>query len=241
MKKNQDDSKFLKPSKLMKKNNNNFAVIFDMDGVIVDSNPVHKQALKQFCKQHGFNLTNSYLKSKIYGRANKDWLPELFQHDFPPQEYEKLAKEKEALFREMYSPVIKPLTGLISFLEDLDLNKIPRAIATSAPPENVEFTLQKTGTGKYFETIVHEKMIKKGKPDPEVFLKTISKLNFAPEKCVVIEDSIAGIQAAKKAGTKVVAVTTTLSLNKLFDYDLVINNFDELKVEHLKVLTAGIN
>ncbi|MBC8181268.1 HAD family phosphatase [candidate division KSB1 bacterium] len=225
----------------IKKNNYGFAVIFDMDGVIVDSNPVHKKALKQFCKSHGFDLTDSELRNKIYGRANKDWLPELFQNNLPAEEYEKLAKEKEALFRKLYSPVIKPLTGLINFLEELVLNNIPRAVATSAPPENVEFALEKTGTRKYFEIIVHEKMIKKGKPDPEVFLKTISKLNFAPEKCVIIEDSIAGIQAAKKAGTKVVAVTTTLSRNELFDYDLAINNFDELKVEHLKVLTADIN
>ncbi|MBL7094067.1 HAD family phosphatase [candidate division KSB1 bacterium] len=225
----------------IKKHNYGFAVIFDMDGVIVDSNPVHKKALKQFCKSHGFDLTDSELRNKIYGRANKDWLPELFQNNLPAEEYEKLAKEKEALFRKLYSPVIKPLTGLINFLEELVLNNIPRAVATSAPPENVEFALEKTGTRKYFEIIVHEKMIKKGKPDPEVFLKTISKLNFAPEKCVIIEDSIAGIQAAKKAGTKVVAVTTTLSRNELFDYDLAINNFDELKVEHLKVLTADIN
>jgi beta-phosphoglucomutase len=219
---------------------NDFAVIFDMDGVIVDSNPIHKTALILFCKQHGFNLTDSELRNKIYGRANKDWLPELFQFDLSPEEYEKLGKEKETLFRKMYDPIIKPVTGLINFLEKLQLNKIPCAVATSAPPENVEFTLNKTGTRKYFKTIVHEKMITKGKPDPEVFLKTISEIGFPPAKCVVIEDSLAGIEAAKSAGTKVIALTTTLSRSELFGSDMIINNFDELKIEHLKIL-AGNN
>jgi len=218
---------------------NDFAIIFDMDGVIVDSNPVHKKALKQFCKQYGFNLTDTELRNKIYGRANKDWLPELFEYDLSPEEYEKLAKEKETLFRKMYGPIIKPVTGLINFLEKLHLNNIPCAVATSAPPENVEFTLEKTGTRKYFETIVHEKMIKKGKPDPEVFLKTIYEIGLPAAKCIVIEDSLAGIKAAKSAGTKVIAVTTTLTHDELFGFDMVINNFDELKLEHLKILTGN--
>lgn len=209
-----------------------------MDGVLVDSNPSHKKALKQFCKQHGYNLTDSELKSKIYGRSNKDWLPELFRKDLTPEEYELLAQEKERLFRKIYEPVIEPVTGLINFLEKLVQKNIPRAIASSAPPENIEFILKKTKTQKYFETIVHEKMIKKGKPDPEIFLKTISKIGFLPEKCVVIEDSLAGIEAAKKAGAKVIALTTTLPQYELFGYDMVINNFDELEIEHLKILTG---
>ena len=219
----------------------NFAVIFDMDGVIVNSNPVHKIALKQFCNQQGYFLSEEDLKNKIYGRANKDWLPELFNNKFSRDEFEKLANEKEALYRKMYASTITPVKGLLSFLERLAENNITRAIATSAPPDNVEFTLKKTKTHKYFNIIIHEKMISKGKPDPEVYLKTISKINFAPEKCIVIEDSLAGVEAAKKAGTKVIGLTTTLAKEELYKTDRVINDFDELKVDDLQILINSLS
>ncbi len=128
-----------------------FSVIFDMDGVIVDSNPVHKKALKLFCRRHGYHLTEADLNDRIYGRSNKDWLPEFFQLDILPEEYEKLAQEKEILFREMYEPIIQPIKGLINFLENLSAHQIACAIASSAPPENVEFTIQKPAPKNIFQ------------------------------------------------------------------------------------------
>jgi len=203
------------------------AFIFDMDGVIVDSNPFHKIALKQFCSKHGRHLTEEELREKIYGRRNQDWITNLFG----PVEGEKLkafADEKEALFRELYAKDVKPLEGLPSFLKRLDDLKIPRAIATSAPRGNVDFTLEKTGIGSYFHTILDDSFVSNGKPHPEVYRKAAAALNYKPQQCVVFEDSLAGVEAGKRAGCKVVGITTTHSREELTGTDLVIDNFVEL-------------
>src|SRR3954463_2469677 len=119
--------------------NSTFAFIFDMDGVLIDSNPAHKIALQQFCKKYGHDLTEQELREKIYGRTNKDWIPNLFG-DISPELLHKYADEKEALFREIYAKDIVPVDGLIQFLDKLDKFKIARAIGTSAPRANVDFT-----------------------------------------------------------------------------------------------------
>src|SRR5882672_264696 len=100
------------------------AFIFDMDGVIVDSNPYHKIALKQFCEKHGFHLTDDQLINKIYGRTNKEWIPNLFG-ELPPDRLAEYAFEKETLFRQLYEKEIRPVKGLISFLEALVTQGIP--------------------------------------------------------------------------------------------------------------------
>ncbi len=221
--------------------NHSFAVIFDMDGVIVDSNPTHKIALKQFCEQHGYHLTDDELKTKIYGRANKDWLPDLFGDQMTPAEYKKLADKKESLFRKLFEPIIRPLNGLIDFLEMLRANDIPRAIASSAPPENVRFTLEKTGTKKYFDIVLDESSFTKGKPDPEIYVTTVSLMHYPPDRCIVFEDSLAGVAAARAAGCKVVGVTTTHPREDFFGTDLVIDNFENQELENLANLVQAKN
>jgi len=218
--------------------NQPFAIIFDMDGVIVDSNPTHTVALRKFCEMHGHYLTDEELKLKVYGRANKDWLPDIFGDQMTPTDYKKLADEKEALFRKLFEPIIQPLNGLIHFLESLKKNGVSMAVASSAPPENVVFTLEKTGTKKYFNIMLDETSFSRGKPDPEIYLKTASLLNFAPEKCIVFEDSIAGVEAARKAGCKVIGITTTHTKKEFIGTDLVINNFEGLGIQKLVKLNC---
>jgi len=212
-----------------------FAILFDMDGVIIDSNPFHKIALKQFCQQHGHDLTDEELRLKIYGRTNKDWIPNLFGA-LAPQLVAQYGEEKEAMFREIYKHDIKPVDGLIEFLDELDRNSIPRAIATSAPRSNVDFTLKYTGTGKYFETILDEAFVMRGKPDPEIYLKAARALGFKPQDCIVIEDSLSGVQAGKAAGCKVVAITTTHTPEELSITDLIISDFKTLRPTDLERL-----
>jgi beta-phosphoglucomutase len=195
-----------------------------MDGVIVDSNPFHKIALKQFCSKHGRHLTEDELREKIYGRRNQDWLTNVFG-SLEPGKLKAYADEKEALFREVYENDIKPLDGLRAFLKGLHDNGIARAIATSAPRANVDFTLSKTGIGNYFNTILDDSFVENGKPHPEVYLKAAEALNFEPAQCVVFEDSLAGVEAARKAGCKVVGITTTHRADELKDTDLTIDNF----------------
>ena len=203
-----------------------YAFLFDMDGVIVDSNPAHKIALRQFCSKHGYNLTDEQLREKIYGRTNKDWIPNLFGN-IGADLIRQYADEKEALFRELYAADIVPLDGLIGFIEKMD--GIPRAIATSAPRANVDFTLSKTRTEKYFPVILDEAFVNRGKPDPEIYLKTAAALGFDPKDCVVFEDSLSGVKAGKAAGCKVVGISTTHTQEELSETDLVMRDFSELE------------
>jgi HAD superfamily hydrolase (TIGR01509 family) len=200
------------------------AFIFDMDGVIIDSNPAHKIALKQFCKKYGYNLTEEQLREKIYGRTNKDWLVNVFG-SLDEKKLRAYADEKEALFRELYQHDIKPVGGLVDFLEQLDAQGLARAIATSAPRANVDFTLSKTGTGGYFPVILDESFVTRGKPDPEIYIKTAGALKFEPGRCIVFEDSLSGVKAAQAAGCKVVGITTTHTREELKDTDFIIDNF----------------
>lgn len=203
---------------------NSIAFIFDMDGVIVDSNPYHKIALKQFCKKYGRDLSEEELREKIYGRRNQDWLKSLFG-SLTPEKLKAYADEKELLFRQLYDKDIKTVEGLPAFLKKLDEQGIPKAIGTSAPRENVTFTLEKTGIAKYFDTILDDSFVSHGKPHPEIYLKTAKALGFDPGSCIVLEDSLAGVQSAKNAGCKVVGLTTTHSRNELSETDLILDNF----------------
>jgi beta-phosphoglucomutase len=200
------------------------AFIFDMDGVIIDSNPVHKIALRQFCKKYGHDLSEEQLREKIYGRTNKDWLVNIFGK-MDEQQIRTYADEKEALFRELYKNDVKPLNGLVDFLKKLDLYNYPRAIATSAPRANVDFTLKHTYTEKYFHVILDDTFVTKGKPEPEIYLKTAAALRFPPEKCIVFEDSLSGVKSGKSAGCKVVGLTTTHTREELNETDLNIEDF----------------
>ena len=205
------------------------AFIFDMDGVLVDSNPTHKVALKQFCKKHGYDLSEKDLREKIYGRTNRDWLLNLLGN-LNEETIKAYAEEKEALFRELYVD-IKPLAGLHTFLEKLEFVGIPRAIATSAPRANVDFTISRTNIERFFPVILDDSFVTKGKPDPQIYLKSAAALGLPPDKCVVFEDSLSGIMSAKRAGCKVVGVTTTHTREELAETDLNIDDFDGLEPE----------
>ncbi|HEY3405827.1 MAG TPA: HAD family phosphatase [Ohtaekwangia sp.] len=215
-----------------------FAILFDMDGVIIDSNPAHKIALRQFCKQHGHDLTDEQLRLKIYGRTNKDWIPNLFGGNLSAEKIAQYGEEKEAMFREIYKKDVKPVTGLIQFLDTMMDQKVPMAIATSAPRSNVDFTLEHTHTEKYFKAILDEAFVNRGKPDPEIYIKTAAALGFDPKDCVVIEDSLSGVQAGKAAGCKVIGITTTHTPEELVHTDMVISDFTGLRLAQLSALFA---
>lgn len=209
-----------------------FAFLFDMDGVIIDSNPFHKIALKQFCAGYGFELTEEDLHRKIYGRTNKDWIPAVFGN-LSAADVARYADEKEALYRDLYAQAVKPVAGLISFLEKTRRQEIPCAIGTSAQRANVDFTFAHTGTGKYFTAILDETFVTNGKPDPEIYIKAAAALGYPTSACVVFEDSVSGVEAGKRAGCKVVGITTTHSAAELVLTDMVIHNFEALEPEIL--------
>ncbi len=204
-----------------------------MDGVMVDNNLYHKRAWELFVQQHGFNLPEIELKEHVYGKINRDILLYLFGEDITDADIIKYANEKERFYQSIYSDYIKPTKGLIEFLNLLHSQNIPIAVATSAPPTNVGFVLSSLGVEKYFQIIVDDTDVKKGKPDPEIYLTTAKKLNMNPSDCVVFEDSLSGVQSAINAGMKVVAITTTHTKAELSNANLVIDDFSKLDINSL--------
>ncbi|MBS0000406.1 MAG: HAD family phosphatase, partial [Cyclobacteriaceae bacterium] len=147
----------------------------------------------------------------------------------------------EVIYRTLYRSRIKPLDGLFSFLDDLERNHVPMAMATSAPPGNIEFAFHYIPVAKYFKYQLNASDIKKGKPDPEIYIKSIQKLGLSPEECIVFEDSHSGIKAALAAGARVIGVSTTHKPSELNGVEKVIPDFIGIKYEDLlKILTGGI-
>ena len=210
-----------------------FAVIFDMDGVIVHTNPYHKIAIQQFCAEYNIQLNELTFQNKIYGRTNRDWLTNVFG-ELEEDQLQYYAEEKETLFRELYAPHLKPLGGIEKFLELLKANNVPLAVATSASSKNVDFILNKTGLRKFFSVILDERVVSHGKPNPEIYLKTAKALGFPNNKCIVIEDSLSGVTAGRKSGSKVIGITTTHTPEELKETNYVINDFNSLTIDTLK-------
>lgn len=211
------------------------AIIFDMDGVIVDNHRYHLQSWLSFFEQHDIRMSEAEYKKQVNGRVMHTILPQLLGRVLSPNEIRTLGEQKEAAYRKAYQADIQPTPGLVAFLEELRQQDIPRAIATSAPPANVEFTLEHTGLRAYFPVIVDDTMVTKGKPDPEVYLLSAKQLKIPPSRCIVFEDAILGIQAGKNAGMRVVGVATTHTQEELraTKADYVIDNFENLTVEKL--------
>ena len=139
--------------------------------------------------------------------------------------------EKEALYRKIYKPFIKPVEGLIPFMEVLNKMDIPIGMATSGIQVNIDFMFDHIPIKKYFKVIVNSSHIKNGKPNPEIYLKTASLLNISPGNCLVFEDAAVGITSAKSAGMTVVAIDTTQPHDQLKEADMIIHDF------HLKSIS----
>jgi beta-phosphoglucomutase-like phosphatase (HAD superfamily) len=153
----------------------------------------------------------------ISGTTNEYAFAQLFERELNPEEVQVLGDEIEVEFRNTISRSddFKEVTGLSALLAVAKSTGIKIALATSAPPENVELTLGTLGIDHYFDVIVDNTMVTRGKPDPEVYLKAVQKLGLPTEKCVVFEDSLAGVKSALDAGLRVVGVTTTHNHHEL--------------------------
>ncbi len=215
--------------------NHKIGLLFDMDGVIAHTNPHHKSVIKDFCKKYDIDVTDEFLEQKVYGRTNKEWIPEVFGH-IEESRIESLADEKESLFREQYKSDLKPVNGLLPFLEAMKAENVPMVVGTSAPYENADFILSGLEIQGYFAAILSSADVTVGKPHPEIYLKAAKAINLDPTKCVVLEDSLAGVKAGKAAGSKVIGITTTHTVEELKDCDLVISDFNNLRYTDIKAL-----
>jgi beta-phosphoglucomutase family hydrolase len=204
------------------------AVIFDMDGVIVDNHKYHLLAWEQFCLKHSFPCVISTFSAQYFGKSNHEILNALSGQILTSDIALKLGEEKEEVYRKLYRNEIKPLNGLVELLKKLKSDNKLVAIASSAPISKIDFVLDSLSIRLYFDVIVDVSMVKNSKPDPEIYLKAADLLNVNPSKCLVFEDSHSGIKAALSAGMNVIAIATTHKKEELNPNLLKINDFEEL-------------
>ena len=204
------------------------ALILDMDGVILHSNPLHRAAWELYSRRFGIEVDEA-MHQRMYGRRNDDIVRDFFGSQLTPEQVREHGAAKERLFREMMGPVINEslVPGVRKFLERH--RDSPVAMATSAEPENVEFLLDRARLRPYFRAVVDGHQVHHPKPHPEIYLKAAEVLGVPPRDCVAFEDSFAGVQSAQAAGMAVVGILTTH--DELPGVGLAIRDFNSPELE----------
>jgi len=208
-------------------------VIFDMNGVIINDERIHQESWRVYCQKHGFHITEEDFKHKVFGKTEKDTFSYLYNREVTPNELEQFSNERVDTAIEIFKPQIKMTDGLHNLLEKLEENNIPTAVATSARKRYFNFIMDELHIRDYFHVVLTAEDIIKGKPDPEIYLKTADKLHVKPEECIVFEDALSGIEAAKAAGMKVVGIATTHSKDELSLANKVVEDFKEVNLSFL--------
>ena len=204
------------------------AVIFDMNGVIIVDEKFHNQSWVEFCRLYNFKLTEEEFNRDIMGKRDKDTLNYLFKRNLSEGEVNKYANERDKLVNDLVENNLNLPEGLLKLLERFKKRGLPLAIATSARRGYVDFILESFRLREFFPLIITAEDVVKGKPDPEIYLKVADKLGIDPESCLVFEDSIFGIAAAKSAGMKVVAITSSHTEDEIQNKaDWVIKSFKD--------------
>lgn len=204
-------------------------IIFDMDGVVVDNHQYHFKAWMAFSEKYKFELNTQIYRDKFNGKTNADLFKMIFG-DISADQAKKYADEKEGMYKKLYADHIIAHTGLLDFLDYLKKQRIKIALGTSAPTENVDFTLDTLRLRHYFEVIVDGPQVSKGKPDPQVYQLCAMKMGLEPNTCVVFEDSLAGLESGERAGCKIVGVATSHEAYELkVKTDLIIHDFTEAR------------
>jgi beta-phosphoglucomutase family hydrolase len=198
------------------------ALIFDMDGVLVHSNPVHRQAWVVFNKRYGLETTDA-MHERMYGKRTDQIIRDFFGNELQPEEVTARGAAKEALYRELIGPKLDQhlVPGVRRLLESL--NVTPVGLATNAESANVNFLLDGARLRPFFRVVVNGYEVERPKPDPEIYLRVASRLGVAPHNCVIFEDSYSGLAAGKSAGARVVGIRTTHE--KFADADFEADDF----------------
>ena len=203
-------------------------VIFDMDGVLVDSYEAHYESWKLLGEAHGLSMTRDEF-SGTFGQTSRDIIRNLWGDAATEHEIPAWDAEKEALYREIIRRDFPAMDGASALLASLDAAGFALAVGSSGPPENVQAVIDCLPEAHRFEVRVTGMDVTRGKPDPQVFLLAASKLGLTSEQCIVVEDAVPGVLAGKAADMPVVAITGTADRQTLAACaDLVVDSLTEL-------------
>jgi HAD superfamily hydrolase (TIGR01509 family) len=202
------------------------AVLWDLDGVLVDTGEFHYQSWVRVLADYGVPFSRESFR-QTFGMNNAGILGILLGDRLTPELLAEISERKEGAFRQAVQGQVKPLLGVLTWLERLNADGFRQGIASSAPAANIDVLVDELGIRPYFGVIVSGADLP-AKPEPALFLKVASMLGAVPERCIVVEDAVAGVEAAKRAGMKCVAVTTTNPAEALAAADIVVDGLDAL-------------
>lgn len=212
------------------------ALIFDMDGVLIDSTATHTKAWDLYLERLG--ISDGDLMNRMLGKRNDQIVRALFGDQLPEEEVVRHGAAKELLYRDLMDPVFEQFVvpGVREFVLKASRHRIPLGLATNAEPANVEFVLRRTGLNGMFASIVDGHQVENPKPSPDIYMEAARRLGLAPANCVIFEDSPGGMTAALASGARLVAVLTTVT--EAPGSALAISDFsDERLLPWLKSLT----
>jgi len=216
------------------------AFIFDMDGVLTDNMRLHANSWIELFRDFGMEGMDAdrYLKETA-GMKGLDVLRYFLGQSISAEEAERLTEFKDFLYRVTSRNKITPLTGLQPFLEQAQQQAIPMGIGTGASPKNIDYVLELLELEQTFQALVDPSQVSNGKPHPDIFLRVASLLGAEPQHCIVFEDALPGIEAARRAGMQCVAITTTNNADEFRHFDnilAIVNHFQELTPQGLLML-----
>ncbi|HQU92388.1 MAG TPA: HAD family phosphatase [Pyrinomonadaceae bacterium] len=204
------------------------AFIFDMDGTLVDNMRFHTEAWRTLIEENGFEFNERKFLVETAGQTNREIIPSVFGA-VSNERLSELALRKEELYREVYIHHRKPVDGLVDFLETSHGLGIKLAVSTAASPPNMAFILDGLDLRKYFGAITTAADVKRGKPDPEIFLISAANVGVEPRNSIVFEDAFFGFEAAKRAGMKAIGITTVNSYDEIMQADGVVEAHADFK------------
>ncbi len=208
------------------------AVIWDMDGVLADTAPHHLRAWQEIFSKRGINFTEADFK-RGFGIRNDAIIRNILGKQVTKDEIEAIAREKEKAFRRIIGQNMSPLPDALRLLQSLDEHGVRMAIASSTTIENIRLIIGGLGIASCFKAVVTGHDVTEGKPSPQVFLLAAQRLGVDPKNCVVVEDAVAGVVAAKSAGMYCLAVTNTHPREKLKEADLIVDTLEAVSIKDI--------
>jgi beta-phosphoglucomutase len=210
------------------------AVIWDLDGVILDSADEHRRAWQRLAREEGIPMTDADFLA-TFGKRNDDIFATLWGN-LTPEQVKLLSDRKEMYFRELIRESAAPLPGAIELMRELHDAHFSQALASSTPIENIDLIAGVLGLNQYLSILVSGETVAKGKPAPDIFLKAAAELHMHPTKCLVIEDAVAGVEAAHAAGMRCIAVAGNRDLPGLRKAELMVKDLTEVDLKRIQQL-----
>lgn len=187
------------------------ALLFDMDGTIVHNMPTHNQAWKDTLAEAGVHVDLEEFNHATVGKTNREIMRLMLGAEISDADIQYWSGRKEDLYRERFAPLREPMPGLQELLEQAQGMGLMMGVATAAPAENISFILDELDLRRYFQVVMGAHNVQHGKPHPDLFLKSAEALGVEPSACLVFEDALNGLEAARRAGMEAILICTTLN------------------------------